>query len=81
MEINDNITKNHEVVKLFKAMLKKAIDDYSCIEPLDVGFRRGVEWYVFESGLHIAQEMIQEIQMLRIENEMLKKSLQRQVKE
>lgn len=80
MAISDNITKNKEVVECFKAMLKKAIDDHSCFEILEVGFRRGVEWYVFESGLNIAQEMIQEIKMLRIENEMLKKSLQRQVK-
>ena len=81
MAISDNIKKNPEVLERFKAMLKKAIDDYSCFEILEVGFRRGVEWYVFESGFHIAQEMIQEIQLLRVENELLKQSLQRQVKE
>lgn len=81
MEISDNITKNPEVMERFKAMLKKAIDDHSEVEILEVGFRRGVEWYVFESGFHIAQEMIQEIQLLKVENDLLKQSLQRQVKE
>lgn len=85
MEISDNITKNPEVMERLKAMLKKAIDDHSEVEILEVGFRRGVEWYVFESGFHIAQEMIQEmiqeIQLLKVENDMLKQSLQRQVKE
>ena len=81
MAISDNITKNPEVMERFKAMLKKAIDDHSEVEILEVGFRRGVEWYVFESGFHIAQEMIQEIQLLKVENDLLKQSLQRQVKE
>ena len=81
MAINKSITGNQEVLERFKAMLKKAIDDHSCYEILEVGFRRGVEWYVFESGFHIAKELIEENFLLRQENEVLKKSLQRQVRE
>lgn len=81
MEISDNIKKNPEVVERFKAMLKKAIDDHSCVEVLEVGFRRGVEWYVFESGLHIAKELIELNSQLLKENADLKEALQRQVKE
>lgn len=81
MAINKSITGNQEVLERFKAMLKKAIDDHSCKEILEVGFRRGVEWYVFESDFHIAKELIEENFLLRQENEVLKKSLQRQVRE
>lgn len=81
MEISDNIKKNPEVVERFKAMLKKAIDDHSEVEILEVGFRRGVEWYVFESGFHIAKELIELNSQLQKENADLKEALQRQVKE
>lgn len=79
MAISDNITKNQEVVDRFKAMLKKAIDDHSCNEVLEVGFRRGVEWYVFESGFHLAKELIELNFQLQKENADLKAALQRQV--
>ena len=81
MEISDNIKKNPEVVERFKAMLKKAIDAHSCVEVLEVGFRRGVEWYVFESGLHIAKELIELNSQMQKENADLKEALQRQVKD
>ena len=81
MEISDNITKNPEVMERFKAMLKKAIDDHSEVEILEVGFRRGVEWYVFESGFHIAKELIEQNFQLQKENADLREALQRQVKE
>lgn len=81
MAISDNITKNPEVMERFKAMLKKAIDDHSEVEILEVGFRRGVEWYVFESGFHIAKELIEQNFQLQKENADLREALQRQVKE
>lgn len=73
-------TKNEQIlVSRMKDILKKAIDEHSCKEPLDVGFRRGVEWYVFESGITVIDEMKKCIADLEAENKALKEALQRQV--
>lgn len=74
--IPGGITVNEGIKESFKAMLKKAIDDHSCKEPLEVGFRRGVEWYVFESGF--TGPLLERIAALEIENKQLKEALHRQ---
>lgn len=70
---------DQETRVLVEKQLKKAIDEHSCKEALEVGFRRGVHWYVFESGFSFYDDVAKIIEQLRAENAELKASLQRQV--
>lgn len=65
--------------ELSKVLIKKLIDDHSCKEPLEVGFRRGVEWFVFESGVSFIGDFLKKYDSLLKENKELKESLARQV--
>lgn len=65
--------------EIMRSLLKKAIDEHSCKEILEVGFRRGVEWFVFESDFTMTKELLARIEYLERENKNLTEAIHRQV--